>query len=720
MAKLFQTLRGCLGGTLAPARPLRQATILTALFLPFAARAQAPDSSFYSPVQAGGNLLNQTDVPPGAATAPSAASKPVAFNFIWLEQLDLAKARADGLRPKAALAASGGPISLQSKTYQHGVGMWARTRLTVDLKAKATQFAATVGMDDSCSVSGSVSFEVWLDGRKVADTGIMTSGQPPKTLSISLAQAQKMQLRLENGGDGPNNDGADWADARILLAPGSTESPAAIETPALPPDDAPWPIGLKLEPLPEIAPVGKSPQPAIHGPRLIGSTPGRHFLYRIPATGAGPLAFTAENLPEGLTLDDRTGIISGSIKSKGRTKVRLKATGSAGSTTRLLLIDADAHKQALTPPMGWNSWYVWGGEVSDRKIREAADLLLKTGLAAHGYQYVNIDDCWQGARSEDGRLSGNERFPDMKALGDYIHARGLKFGIYSSPGPKSCAGFEGSYQHEVVDVSTWAAWGVDLLKSDLCGYLTVDSGPTVPARMKAVEVFTRALEQCGRDMVYTFGGWGDTADWGAQAGLNAWRIAGDVTPKWNDIKRVALAQRGHEQQSRPGHWNDADFLMVGNSWFAQNRPSMLTGNEQVLHLTHWSLSASPLFLSCNLDQIDDFTMALLTNDDVIEVDQDPLGKQTIPVNLLGETEVLARPLWDQTQAVGLINWGDTQTTVTVRWSDLRIQGPQNVRDLWRRKELGRFDDSFTATIGRHGAVLLKVGDPKPEQSAIFQ
>ncbi|MCX6889957.1 MAG: NPCBM/NEW2 domain-containing protein [Verrucomicrobia bacterium] len=698
---------------------LRSGLLLSVLSAVISVHAE--EGAFYNAVQPGGNIIAMPDKLSTAMAAKKVALQPA--NFIWLESLDLSKGRFT-LRPFAVgNSAIGKPITMGGKVYAHGVGSYSRSVLTVDLKGVATQFLATVGIDDSHPYSGSVTFEIWLDGRKVADSGLIESLQPVKVFSVDLTGGHQMLLRVENGGDFSNNDCGNWADAKIVISPGAREKPQTVDAPSLGLEPKAM-VGLELEPLPAIAPVDNSSVPAIHGPRITGATPGHPFLYLIPATGAGPLKYSAEDLPAGLKLDEQTGIISGVLEKDGRWVAQLKASGPQGVARRKLVIVGDRHKLALTPPMGWNSWYVWGGDrVTEQKIREAADWMVKQGLAVRGYQYVNIDDGWDcppGRREKDGHISTGELFQlktSMKALGDYIHAKGLKFGIYSSPGPTTCGNYEGSYQHELQDARTWAEWGVDFFKSDLCGYLSVDSGSTVEARKKAVTVFREAIDQCGRDMVYTFGGWGDTWEWGREVGLNCWRIAGDINPKWSDVRRVALCQRGTEQQAGPGHWNDPDFLQVGPSWFSQDMPTFLTGNEQLFHMTHWCMSAAPLILSCNLAKLEPFTLALISNDEVIEVDQDPLGIQGRPVTLLGDLEVMSRPLFDGTQAVALFNWGEKPAQIEVRWADLRLAGPHPVRDLWLRKDLGVFDGSFKATVARHGTVMLKVGKPGESEFA---
>jgi alpha-galactosidase len=284
---------------------------------------------------------------------------------------------------------------------------------------------------------------------------------------------------------------------------------------------------------------------------------------------------------------------------------------------------------------------------------------------------------------------------------------------------RTCAGYEGSYQHEIQDAMTYAEWGVDFLKYDLCSYTNSDtwknSKRTIEDQIKPVAIMQEALDNCDRDIVHNFGGWPEVWEWGPEIGLNQWRISRDITPVWNEVKRVMLTQRGAEAYARPGHWNDPDYLMVGNSWFSYNYPSALTGNEQLFQVTHWSLSAAPLFVSCNMATLDEFTLALLSNHEVIDVDQDPLGIQAKTVYQTGDADVLARPLHDGTKAVGLFNWGEHPTKITIHWEDLRMKGPQPVRDLWQRKDLGIMKESFTTTVGRHGAVFIKVGKPKPSK-----
>lgn len=463
-----------------------------------------------------------------------------------------------------------------------------------------------------------------------------------------------------------------------------------------------------------VAAADESPVPAIHGPRLVGATPGRPFLFRIPATGAGPLAFAAEGLPEGLALDVHTGVISGALKKDGTTTVTLAVSGPRGRATRKLAIVGGWRKLALTPPMGWNSWNIWGKEITAGRIREAADRLVRSGLAAHGYQYINIDDGWAGGRDASGRIRPNARFGDMKALAAYVHARGLKLGIYSSPGPETCAGFMGSYRHEVPDAVTFAEWGIDYLKYDWCSYQQVWDKEEA-SRPRPFITMRQALDLVGRDIVFSVCQYGEGQVWKwastPQVGGNLWRTTGDIKDTWLSMSVIGFSESTHAPFSGPGRWNDPDMLVLGElGWGGAPRPTRLTPDEQLTHFSLWCLLSAPLLIGCDLSDIDPFTRALLTNDEAIAIDQDPLARQAVRVDRQsGGGEVWARPLSDGSQAVGLFNRGKEKRTVRVEWGKLGLGGRQRARDLWRHAELGEFEGGWSAEIPSHGAALLQVG-----------
>lgn len=617
---------------------------------------------------------------------------------IWLETLDLGLMVQDWGSPRAGRSVDNNPLRISGRTFEHGIGTHSNSEWIIDLKGAARTFRAVVGVDDEIGVGrASIVFVVLVDGREVKRTGLMRSGDEPIMLEVDVSGAGRMILVVEDGGDGIDYDHADWGDAMLVLASDAVARPEAVRA-------AP-------EPPPAIA-RGAAPEPAIHAPRVVGGTPGRAFLFRVPATGEPPLRFSSSDLPLGLKLDTDTGIISGVLADERVSIVDLAVEGPRGRAASKLTIVAAPKSLALTPPMGWNSWNVWGTSVDDAKVRAAADWMVKSGLAAHGYQYINIDDAWEGERDADGRLQTNEKFPDMKALADYVHSKGLKLGIYSSPGPKTCAGYEGSYQHEMIDARTWAEWGIDLVKYDWCSYGQIATDDSLAELQKPYHVMREALDACGRDIVYSLCqyGMGRVSEWGAKVGGNYWRTTGDIIDTWASLSGIGFGQNGLEVHAGPGHWNDPDMLVVGKlGWGPTIRDTRLTPNEQITHLTLWSLLASPLLIGCDLSQMDEFTVAVLTNPEVLEVNQDPLGRQAARVAVVGSTEVWMRLLLDGTVAVGLFNRGRDEARVTANWSDLRLSGNQPVRNLWQRRDEGTFDGAFSATVPRHGAVMLKIG-----------
>jgi alpha-galactosidase len=422
------------------------------------------------------------------------------------------------------------------------------------------------------------------------------------------------------------------------------------------------------------------------------------------------MVFSASPLPAGLQIDTQTGRLTGALKDKGVFRLNLRAQNALGTAERPLKIVC-GDTIALTPPLGWNSWNGFGCDVTEANVRAAADAMAASGLIDHGWTYINIDDCWEAGRATNGNILCNEKFPDMKALTDYVHGKGLKIGLYSSPGPKTCAGHEGSYEHEEQDARQYAEWGFDYLKYDWCSYGRIAPRPTHEDLLKPYQVMRAALDKVPRDIVFSLCqyGRGGVWAWGAQVGGNCWRTTGDITDTWSSMTRIGFGQAGHEKFAEPGHWNDPDMLVVGYvGWSARVRPTRLTPNEQYTHISLWCLLCSPLLIGCDMTKLDEFTLNLLTNDEVLEVNQDPLGRQAARVAQDGQLEIWAKDLEDGSKAVGLFNRGDEETTVTAKWSDLGLTGKQAVRDLWRQQDLGASDGPFQASVPRHGVVLVKV------------
>ena len=619
---------------------------------------------------------------------------------VSLDTLDLSLLLQDYGIPHAGMSVDNNPMTLGGVVYTHGIGTHAGSRLPVDLKGSATRFSAIVGVDDEKKVSpASVTFEVLVDGKKKFETPVLHGGDKPMPISLDITGAKRLTLVVTDGGDGIDSDHADWADAKLTLAVGAVNKPVSMTEVAI------------TEPTMPIFMGGDSPVPAIHGPRIVGATPGHPFLFLIPTTGVGPLTYAAKNLPAGLSLDKATGIISGALKTAGTTKTTLTVRGPKGTTSRALTIVGGNHILALTPPLGWNSWNVWAGRVDAHKVRDAADQLISAGLAAHGFQYVNIDDTWEAGRDAAGEIQTNEKFPSMKSLTDYVHGKGLKIGIYSSPGPKTCENYPGSWQHERQDAATYASWGIDYLKYDWCSYGEVATGDGLERQVKPYRLMGDALQATNRDILYSLCQYGmaDVWTWGASTGGNCWRTTGDIQDTWVSLRGIFTSQNGHERFAGPGHWNDPDMLMVGIVGFGNTHPTHLKPNEQILHISLWSLLSSPLLIGCDLTRLDPFTKALLTNDDVLDVNQDPLGKPAMRIASVDDTQVWARPLFDGTHAVGLVNLSSEQASVRVTWAQLSLAGSQPVRDLWQRKDLGSSANAYTALVPAHGCVLLKIG-----------
>ena len=471
--------------------------------------------------------------------------------------------------------------------------------------------------------------------------------------------------------------------------------------------------------------------PRIHGPVLYGLRPGSPLIYRIPCTGERPVRFEAVSLPEGILLNKETGIMTGKIEKPGSYTMTLKAKNSYGSFTRKFTLVV-GNKLALTPPMGWNSWYIHYDRISDRTMREAADQMIATGMADYGYQYVNIDDCWMmKLKSKNPDISGkrrdkqdviiaNKRFPDMKGMADYIHAKGLKAGLYISPGRSTCAGYEGSYKYEVLDAVTFAGWGFDFLKYDWCSYRKVAGNKNDPDFfIRPYRLMWDELMKQNRDIVFNLCqyGMGNVWEWGGDVG-NCWRTTGDLgLEKRSNLPgfySIGLSNALHAQYAAPGGWNDPDYILIG--WvgnahgMAEGTPTDLTPWEQYSYMSMWSLMAAPLIFSGDMAKLDKFTLNVLCNHEVIEVNQDPLGKQAVILNKTEGQFVMVKPMRDGSISVGIFNLDDNVQNISITWDDLKISGEKRVRDLWRQKDLGMYSGDFKTEIQPHGVTLIKIYD----------
>jgi alpha-galactosidase len=629
---------------------------------------------------------------------------------VRLGELDLAKMSSGWGKPLVDQSVTGKTLSIAGRTFDAGVGTHAESALHVTLDGKAERFRACVGVDDGAGRRGTIRFLVYGDGKRLFDSGIMKGGQEAKPVDVPLADVTHVMLLATSAGDGVDFDHADWAQAEFVFA---GEKPQAVAAPQLPPEEK-----VILTPK-------SGPQPRINGPKVYGARPGRPFLYRIPCTGARPIQFTAKGLPQGLQLDPSTGIITGRVpKQPGQWAVTLGAENEHGANERLIRIVV-GDTLALTPPMGWNSWYIHYHRVTEEHMRNAADVMIDSGMADYGYQYVNIDDCWmkkkgdEPYRDEKGAVLPNAKFPDIRGMVDYIHGKGLKAGLYTSPGPWTCAGYVGSYQHERVDAEKFAEWGFDFLKHDWCSYTDVAGGDSLEHLQRPYKKMGDILKTLDRDIVYNLCqyGMGAVWTWGAQVGGNCWRTTGDLGLAADSVLpgfyHIGLSNAQHFANAGPGHWNDPDYILIGIIGNARNQdepgyPTKLTPNEQYSYMSMWCLMAAPLFYSGDMRLLDDFTLNVLGNAEVIEVDQDPLGAQAKPLVQNDETLIMAKPMADGSLVVGLFNLAEVPRAIRIDSSLLGIEDARYIRDLWRQKDLVMLGRGFGMSVARHGVELIRL------------
>jgi alpha-galactosidase len=363
------------------------------------------------------------------------------------------------------------------------------------------------------------------------------------------------------------------------------------------------------------------------------------------------------------------------------------------------LHDVPYNGLAKTPPMGWNSWNLFQSHIDDKTVREIADAMVTSGMRDAGYVYVNIDDTWEGVRDAQGNLGSNSKFPDMKALADYVHSKGLKLGIYSSPGPRTCAEYPGSYGHEQQDANTFAAWGVDYLKYDWCGARMIYGNEDLQA---VYQKMGDALLKTGRSIVYSLCEYGNgkVETWGSKVGGNLWRTTGDISDTWSSMIANIEKQAMTAPYAGPGHWNDPDMLEIGNGH--------MTDEEYRTHMTLWAATAAPLLAGNDIRNMAPAVKEILMNREVIAVDQDPLGKQASPTRN-GDLETWVKPLADGSVAIAVVNLGGTEATASVSEGDLGLGSKvSSARDLWAHTAVTFHGGVFTAKIASRGVLMLRV------------
>ena len=629
---------------------------------------------------------------------------------IWLNDLQVNLMLQDWGSAQVNKSILGATLQVAGIKYQRGIGTHSVSRFLVNLGENATSFSGLVGADDANDFIGNMEFRLIADKKLIWSSGILHKGMPTVPFNVNLKGVQKLALLVVEGGDGIMYDHADWLEAKFETS--GNVIPESV-----------LPQQLKEEKY--ILTPKVSNKPKINGAKVLGIRPKSPVLFTIPTTGTKPLFFSSIHLPNGLNLDKKKGIITGSIDQEGTYNVFLKAENDFGNDTRILRIEV-GNRISLTPPMGWNSWNCWGLQVNEQKVKDAADFMSEN-LINHGWTYINIDDGWEAKeRASDGQLQGNEKFPDFKGLCDYVHSKGLKFGIYSSPGPLTCGGHLGSYNNEETDAKTWAGWGVDYLKYDYCYYSQIAPVPTEELIKKPYIVMRKALDKVQRDIVYCVGfGAPNVWNWGRDAGGNQWRTTRDITDEWNIVSSIGFFQDVCAPMVKPGNYNDPDMLVVGKlglGWGNKVHDSYLTANEQYAHISLWCLQSAPLLIGCDMANMDSFTLNLLTNDEVIAVDQDQLVFPSKKI-LTDNGQIWYKYLEDGSVAVGFFNanpyfilWDKKESEkvqrekhqMSIVFSDLSLKGKFKVRDLWRQKDLGDFENEFTTDVAYHGVTFVKL------------
>lgn len=640
--------------------------------------------------------------------------------IVWLDDLPI-QTFSEGIRPVSSKTNySHDTLKVNGVAYFRGVGAQSISVLSFFLDGHATRFKASVAPDDKGNKDIGVRFYVVADRKVLFETKPMHIGDAPIEVNTDLTGVRQLGLLIVDsvGGVANKRTYANWLEANLEMKDGFMPG-------HLPVTDARY----------LLTPPAKQ-TPAIHSPKLFGATPGNPVFYTIAATGKRPMQFSALNLPKGLSLSAETGIITGQIQQKGSYFITLGAKNALGSAQQKIEIRI-GDTIALTPPIGWNGWNSWEAKITREKVIASADAMVSKGLRNHGWSYINIDDSWQGIRTgPDTALQPNEKFPDMKGLVTYIHSLGLKAGIYSTPyissygmyvGGSSAfpAGGErresflknkptrmGTYFFEKNDAKQWADWGFDFLKYDW----RID--------VTSTEKMAKALKTSGRDIVFSLSNnapFEKVNDWARLSQM--YRTGPDIKDSWTSLFTNVFSLDKWAPYSGHGHWADPDMMIVGDvSIGPVMHPTRLTPDEQYSHIAIYSLQAAPMLIGCPIESLDSFTLNLLTNDEVLEVNQDTLGRAGRLVLQEEGVQTWLRPLADGSYALGLFNIDGYGTTPDsyFRWGNekaknyrlnlkkIGIKGKWKIRDIWRQANKGVADGFIQASIRHHGVAFFRL------------
>ena len=613
-------------------------------------------------------------------------------------------------------------IKINGVPFSRGFGAQSPAVLSFMLDGNVKRFSAEVGVDDSSNTAIPLTFYVLADQKVLFQSKPMHVGDAAVSIDVDLTGVKQLGLLITDtvGGLGNKRTNGNWANARLMINEGFT--------PGYIPNKEPQII---------LTPAQKN-TPQINTANVFGARPGNPFLLKVATTGQRPMQFSAVNLPTGLKISAETGIITGTVKQRGNYEVILKAKNKLGQSTKKLIIKI-GDTIALTPPIGWNGWNSWEAEIDQEKVLASANAMVKTGLADHGWTYINVDDAWMGKRGgPDTALQPNDKFPDLKGMIDQIHSMGLKAGLYSTPYIASYGGYVGAssdyptggethelfkpyrqpysrigkYKFEPNDARQMAAWGVDFLKYDW----RIDVAST--------ERMSTALKNSGRDIVLSLSNnapFEKVTDWVRLS--NMYRTGPDIKDSWTSLFNTAFVLDKWSPYTGPGHWGDADMMILGDvSIGPVMHPTRLTPNEQYSHVSIFSLIASPMLIGCPIERLDPFTLNLLSNDEVIAINQDPLGKAARLILEKDGFQVWKRELENGDYALGIFNiggygktpqsffrWGNEQPkTFTLNFNEIGLVGNFKVRDVWRQKDLGAFKGSISTLIPHHGVMMFRL------------
>ena len=641
---------------------------------------------------------------------------------LFLDDLSL-QTYSEGIRPVIAkLNYFKSTIKIQGVPYSRGFGAQSPCVLSFMLDGNASRFSAEVGVDDSANKAIPLTFYVLADQKILFQSKAMNVGDPAVKIDVDLTGVKQLGLLITDtvGGLGNKRTNGNWANATLRIKEGF--NPGYVQ------NNDPKYI---LTPAPK-----KTPQ--INTAKVFGATPGNPVLFKVATTGQRPMQFSASNLPTGLKISTETGIITGTLTQRGNYEVILKAKNKLGEATQKLIIKI-GDTIALTPPIGWNGWNSWEAEIDQNKVLASANAMVSKGLADHGWTYINVDDAWMGVRSgADTALQPNEKFPDMKGMIDQIHAMGLKAGLYSTPYLASYGGYVGAssdyptggethelfkpnrppysrigkYKFEPNDARQMARWGVDFLKYDW----RIDVAST--------ERMSTALKNSGRDIVFSLSNnapFEKVTDWVRLS--NMYRTGPDIKDSWTSLYNTSFVLDKWSPYAGPGHWSDADMMILGDvSIGPVLHPTRLTPDEQYSHVSIFSLIASPMLIGCPIERLDAFTVSLLANDEVIAINQDPLGKAGRLVLEKDGFQVWKRELENGDYAVGIFNiagygktpqsyfrWGNEKAkNFQLNFKDIELDGSFKIRDIWRQKDMGIFINSINTSVPYHGVMMFRL------------